>query len=173
MTKDQLENLMKAHQMELYRYVQFLGADPAVAEDIVQETFVVAYYHKNLPDLENLSLRTSWLRSVARNTFYKYCRKEKRVFNMSDNQSLLVDQYWENVNENDGLFLRKEALDSCLEELPEKQSEALTMRYKQRLSREQMAEQMAMSENGIKSLLQRLRKALAKCIKLKLQEDMS
>ena len=166
----ELENLIKAHQKELYRFLQFLGASPEEAEDVLQDTFVAAYFHKNLPDLSNINLRVTWLRSVAKNTYFKHCRKNMKNIRLKKNQLLMVDEYWENANENDALFVKKEALNKCLEDLPDKQSEALKMRYQKRLSRQQMATKLEMSENGIKSLLQRLRQALAKCINLKIQE---
>ena len=171
MRKNELEILMQCHQMELYRYVQFLGADQSLADDIVQEVFISVYYHKNLPDFGDVDQRIAWLRSVAKNLFYKQCRKHKRQVNLTEEILSRLEFYWDHSTKDDALFLKKEALVECLKTLPEKQSIAIQMRYKKRLSRQQMAEELKMSENGIKSFLQRLRQALGKCIKLKLQES--
>ena len=69
MEKIKLEELMNAHQHELYRYVQFLGADPIWSEEVVQDTFVKVFFHKNLPDLTIIDNRASWLRKVAKNIY--------------------------------------------------------------------------------------------------------
>ena len=165
MKKAEIETLIEAHEKELYRYVQFLGADSLKAEDVVQETFVAAYFHKSPPDLEDVSRRTAWLRAIAKNTFFKHCRKNKQDLKLKDEQINSIDNYWAKSTQNDLMFHRKEALNHCLKELPEKQTEALSMRYRKRMSRGDMAEEMNMSENGVKSLLQRVRQALAQCIK--------
>ncbi len=170
MKKQQIEQLIDTHQTELYRYLQFLGADPDGAEDIVQETFTAAYFHKNPPDLGNISRRTAWLRAIARNTFFKRCRKAKKDIRMIEEQIKMIDQSWSEAVENRQIDRQREALADCLKGLPEKQSEALNMRYRKRLSRSMMAKQLEMSENGIKSLLQRIRQSLAKCIKKKMKQ---
>ena len=170
MNKQEIEQLIDAHQAELYRYLQFLGADPAGAEDIVQETFTAAYFHKNPPDLNNAPIRISWLKAIARNTFFKYCRKAKKDIRMINEQIQMIDQSWSCAVENGQIDLLREALADCLKDLPEKQSEALNMRYRKRFSRTLMAEKLEMTENGIKSLLQRVRQALAKCIKNRISQ---
>ena len=58
-----------------------------------------------------------------------------------------------------------EALRVCLEELSEKQRRLVDMRYAEKKSRSEMARLSQMTENGIKSLLRRIRSALGECVK--------
>ena len=170
MKKHELEELISAHQNELHRYVQFLGADPVWSEEVVQDTFVTAYFHKNLPDLSNVNKRISWLRAVAKNIFLQQCRIKKKDSSLISNADNL-DHFWiENVTE-DYLFQKKEALSECLRNLPEKQIKAVNMRYVEKLTRNKMADILNMKENGVKALLRRIRHSLSQCIKLKLEPN--
>ena len=58
-----------------------------------------------------------------------------------------------------------EALRTCLEELSEKQRRLVDMRYAEKKSRSEMARLARMTENGIKSLLRRIRSVLGECVK--------
>ena len=71
------------------------------------------------------------------------------------------------LRDGDG-FDYLEALRRCLRDLPPKQRDALDMRYRDKKSRGEMAQFLGISEDGIKSLLRRLRAALAKCVKKRL-----
>jgi RNA polymerase sigma-70 factor (ECF subfamily) len=61
-----------------------------------------------------------------------------------------------------------EALRGCLEELSSEQRRVINLRYAERKPRSEMAVLCGMTENGIKSLLQRIRRALGDCIRRKL-----
>ena len=70
MDRDELAEIVRAHQAELYRYVRYLGADGASAEDIVQETFLVAF-GKEMQSTSTPGAKSAWLRGVARNLFLR------------------------------------------------------------------------------------------------------
>ena len=54
MDRDELESWILAHQAEIYRYVRYLGAEnSAVAEDLVQDTFLTAFKSESAPDSNN------------------------------------------------------------------------------------------------------------------------
>lgn len=61
-----------------------------------------------------------------------------------------------------------EALRECLDALPEKERSAVDLRYAQEKSRADMAQVLKMTEDGVKSLLQRIRATLAECIRRRL-----
>ena len=61
MRRGELETLIRAHQAELYRYLRYLGADPASAEDLVQDTFLATFQSE--ADLEaGVPAAAAWLR---------------------------------------------------------------------------------------------------------------
>lgn len=165
---------MLAHQAELQRYVRFLGAGPALSEDVVQDAFIAAYNNKRVPDLDNIPGRSSWLRKIARNTFLNYCRKQRKSVVHADSEVMeAAENYWQQNVAHDSGFSHMEALTECLKTLPEKHNDALNKRYKERISRKQMAQDLEMSEDGVKSLLRRIRLSLANCIKLRIADEVA
>lgn len=61
-----LDNLIRALQRDVRRYVAYLSADPQSADDLTQETFLRAL--KSLPGFEGRSSARTWLLSIARRT---------------------------------------------------------------------------------------------------------
>lgn len=166
MTWNDLEGLVRSHQAEIYRYLKYLGADSATAEDVVQETFLAAFRSRASVDLADAKAAVAWVRGIARNTFLHHCRGRRRDPVLVDSQFLeRAEAFWARgfLPPTDG-FDYLDALRECLKTLSEPHREALRLRYQQRCSRAEMARACSMSEDGIKSLLRRIRACLAACI---------
>ncbi|MBM4034477.1 MAG: RNA polymerase sigma factor [Planctomycetes bacterium] len=173
MTRDDLAALVRIHQAEVYRYVRYLGAEAHAAEDLVQETFLAAFRSDAPPEAADVRGAAAWLRGIARNLFLRYCRSRKTSPVKVD--SALVERaegVWasEFLRGGDG-FDYVEALRKCLDALSEKQRHVLDLRYAQKKSRSEMARLLEMSEDGIKSLLRRIRAALAECVRRRLASE--
>lgn len=173
MTHDQLELLIRTHQAMVYRYLRYMGAAADVAEDVGQETFLAAYKSTSVP-LEDAAVEggrcAAWLRGVARNQLLMHFRKMRSNPLASDpvmlEQALQqADEVWaaELLRSGDG-FDYAEALQACLSRLQGTQRKVLDMFYAEEFSRAQIAEALHMSEDGIKSLLRRVRAALRQCV---------
>jgi RNA polymerase sigma-70 factor (ECF subfamily) len=173
MTSETLEKLIEAYQTELFFFVKYLGADAVTAEEVVHDTFIAAYYNKKTPDIVDTKKCISWLRGIARNKFLKNCRnkkKDKLEFNsdiMEQAEAYWATQFDPSYNEGNEYMT---ALNSCLEKIPDKQRLIVNLRYSEQNSRESMAEQLNMTEDGVKSALRRIRSALADCVKASMQE---
>lgn len=61
---------------DVYRYTLSLCRDEALAEEVTQETFFKAL--ENMDRFDGRSKISVWLCSIARNTYFSLCRKEKR-----------------------------------------------------------------------------------------------
>lgn len=173
MDPESLEEMVRAHQAELYRYARYLGAEAAVAEDLVQDTFLTAIRVAMPPETADLRVRAAWLRGVARNLFLRYCRRRRISPVVTDAQVMeQAETVWkeEFLRGGDG-FETLEALRQCLTHLPESQRAAVDMQYAQRRSRAEIAQALGMSEDGIKSLMRRIRAALAECIRRRLAAE--
>ena len=159
-----------AQQAALYRYARYLGADPATAEDLVQDTFLAAFRTAMPPETADERVCAAWLRGVTRNLFFQHCRR-MRSSPVRPGADLLeeAEVVWKSafLRSGDG-FDYIEAVRKCIRQLPEKQRTALDMRYAQRKSRDEMARLLGMTEDGIKSLMRRIRSDLAECIRKRL-----
>jgi len=173
MNRETLETLVKVHQAEIYRYMRYLGAGAALAEDLVQETFLAAFRGAKQPDMADVRGRAAWLRAIARNLFFNACRRRKGLPVPVDSQWLQqAEAVWHSqlLRGGDG-FETVEALRACVEALPPRQREVLDLRYRQGKSRAEMARRCRMTADGIKSLLRRIRTALAECIQRRLVKE--
>lgn len=70
------EEIYKAYFKDVYRYTCSLSADTAVAEEVTQETFVKAL--KAIDRFDGTKDIRAWLFTIAKNTYFSYCRKQKR-----------------------------------------------------------------------------------------------
>lgn len=171
--RHELAALVKAHQAELFRYMRYLGADRAAAEDLVQETFLAAFRSDAVPETDDDRTLARWLRGVARNLFLQHCRRSRRTPVTVDAAALeQAETTWREafLRGGDG-FDTVEALRRCLEGLSADQRRALDLRYAERRSRAEMAALLRMTENGVKSLLRRLRARLAECVERRLRME--
>jgi len=163
--------LVRAHQAELYRYVKYLGADMASAEDLVQETFLAAFTGAAPPCLDDVRRRGAWLRGIARHLLLKQWEKEKRSPVRPDSGALgRGEDVWAATfpRGEDGSAYA-EALRECLEQMPRRSRDMLHGRYVERQSRREMAAAFSMSEDGIKSALRRIRARLSECVRQRLR----
>jgi RNA polymerase sigma-70 factor, ECF subfamily len=164
----ELTAIVRVNQAGIYRYLRYLGADRPTAEDLVQETFLAAF--KSRTAEQDLLSPSAWLRGIARNLFLQHCRRARRSPAVVGGEHLeRAETTWRKVFLRDGDgFDYLEALRGCLQDLPPKQRGALDMRYRDKKSRGEMAQFLGISEDGIKSLLRRLRAALADCVEKRL-----
>lgn len=72
-----LASLYRAHAGFVWRVVRRMGVPEAVAEDVVQEVFLVA--RRRLPDYEGRGAPTSWLYGIARGVTANYRRGQARA----------------------------------------------------------------------------------------------
>jgi len=168
--REDFETLIRAHQAELYRYLRYLGADRTSAEDLVQDVFVAVLRARRVPEMDRAA---AWLRGIARNLFLQWCRRKRSGVVRADSETVeKAESTWRSVflRSGDG-FDYVEALRKCSKQLPEKHRRLLDQRYGRKMSRAEMARAASMSENGVKSLLRRIRAALAECIKRRLRVE--
>ena len=160
--------MVQAHQAEIYRYLRFLGAvERELAEDLVQETFVAAWESRHPPEASDPGRLAAWLRGIARNRFRMYCRRARANPVVADDRTLeRAERVWTTafLREGDGSDYR-EALRRCLDRLDAPARRAVDLRYREALGRAEMAGRLGRSEDGVKSLLRRVRAALAGCVR--------
>lgn len=159
------EDVLRQHVNGVFRFARSLGADRALAEDLTQEAFCIAYRNgkRQLPKAAlgaylRRSVRLLWLEH-AREISRDHERREAAI-----SKQLL--QQWEAAVVDDGSE-QVAAAKACVAQLQGRAAEAIELAYGKGESRERMAELLGMSPNGVKSLLARTRLWLEQCIRRK------
>ena len=147
-----LANLVQEHAALLYRVAFRLTGSAAEAEDLVQQTFLIA--HKHISSLRQDSSAKSWLCKILRNLFLKSLRHPAPLLigDVPDNSS-----EWPAENPIDS-----EQLQLALMELPEEYRLPLVMFYFQDNSYQEIAEQLKVPLGTVMSRLSRAKAQLRK-----------
>ena len=165
---DAFDALLARYQNRLYRYLVRLTANPAVAEDLFQETWlkVITRIHR----YDERRPIEPWLFAVARNLAIDHLRKaspesldepsesgETRIARLGADEPGSLECLLE--QERRGLLERK------LEELPALYREALSLRFEEEMTFEEIAEVLSAPVSTVKSRVQRALSTLRKRMK--------
>lgn len=152
---------LEAATVRLRRYLRFLGCERAAVDDLAQEALLAAVRHDRgeLPPWP-------WLLTTARNALYMHLRKVGRRREEVDVDRL--HRLWIEQAGDDAGEAQRVALRACLEELPARSRQVVSMRYGEELGRAAIAAKVGLGEEGVKSLLARVRKALGGCVQRRL-----
>jgi RNA polymerase sigma-70 factor (ECF subfamily) len=153
-----LETLWRDQGVDLQRFIRVLGASHAEAEDCAQEAFLQAI--KTPPAPGNTA---AWLRTVAKNAYLKSLRKTRKIAPVD---MATIEQDWAAVVGEDSQAT-VDALKQCISLLNDKERRALHLRYTMNASREVMAEDLGLSDGGVKNLLERAKAKLKECVERK------
>lgn len=165
---DAFDALLTRYQSRLYRYLLRLTGNTAVAEDLFQETWLKMITHIHRYD-ERRPFEP-WLYSVARNLAIDHLRKaapesldepsetgEARIAQIGADAPGSLERLLE--EERRGLLERR------LEELPALYREALSLRFEEEMTFEEMAEVLSAPVPTVKSRVQRALSTLRKRMK--------
>jgi RNA polymerase sigma-70 factor (ECF subfamily) len=168
MNEADLTRFYEEHVDGLYAFVFYrVGRDPTLAEDVVQETFTQALAEWERFDAARGSPR-AWLCTLSRNVIRKHVRERPKLAD--------VDSLWERIDRSLAeafeaidaqplpieLMAREETRDlvsMTVANLPDSYRSVLERKYVSGESLAQLAEGLKVSEDAVKSLLARARKA--------------
>lgn len=165
-----LVDLVRTQQAGLWRYLRFLGCESGEAEDLVQDTFLVAFQegfeHRSAAETG------SYLRTVARHRFLMFRRKQsssRAASPLVPSDLDAAEAYWAEVARDDGLDGYLSALRQCLDSaITPRVRRALEMQYAEEASRDTIATALDLSVEGIKTLVRRAKATLRDCIQRRL-----
>ncbi|MEM1354773.1 MAG: sigma-70 family RNA polymerase sigma factor [Planctomycetota bacterium] len=132
------------------------------AEDLTQQVAVAVARDFEKYDPQTPFIR--WALAIARNRVLNYRRAKatsKLVFSPDTLESLAGAMPEQPPAQSE----TRQALDRCLGKLQDRSRHALTLRYEQDLKPREIALSLGMSHTAVTSLLHRVHKALAKCVK--------
>ena len=154
---------VRAHQGAIWRYLRFLGCSRDHAEDLLQEALLAGLEHG--VDQRPAGQARAWLRTTARNLLIDRSRAARRQPERTGLDA--ADAIWQEQEES----RRREALRTCLSTLDGRSRRALDLRYAQNLGWSEIGHSLGMRDQGAKSLLQRIRRALRDCIERRCADE--
>lgn len=156
------ETFVRRHQQALWRYARGLGAEPNLAEDLVQEAFVTALRRAfDGPD----AAAFVFLRTTVRHLWLRRRRDDMR---REELLAAAADRLWQRTGgDADGGARWLDELRACTEQLSGRAREVVERFYEKGESRSAIAQAFSMAETGVKTLLQRTRALLRECIERK------
>ena len=154
-----VRQIVEQHYRSIYGYAYRLSGSVADAEDLTQQTFMIA--HQKLHQVREQDKVVGWLFTIARTCFLK-SRRRKRP-SAASNFELNVDEIPERFS-NDST-IDEERLQLAINELGDEFKVVVTMFYFEELSYKEIAEQLKIPIGTVMSRLARakgrLRHALA------------
>jgi RNA polymerase sigma-70 factor (ECF subfamily) len=156
---DLLDRLIEQYQQRLYRYLLFLTGEPALAEDLFQETWVRVLERGN--QYNGKSKFESWLFAIARNLVIDVSRRKKfrSLDEMADPDS---NQPYEPPDDRAVSALQilvtrenEQAVRLSLLKIPAYYREVLLLRFQEELGLEEIATVLATPISTVKSRLYR------------------
>ncbi|MFQ3251368.1 sigma-70 family RNA polymerase sigma factor [Glaciecola sp.] len=150
------EALVKALHADIFRYAMWLIRDKAIAEDVVQETFLRAW--KSLDSLKDEGAAKSWLITILRRENAR--RFERKQFDLVDIEDVAVAD----PNELGDVALEHRELRRIMANLSEEYREPLMMQVLMGFSGEEIAEQLNLNKNTVMTRLFRARNQIKEAL---------
>lgn len=157
----------------LYTWAFYKTADKAVAEDLVQDTFIVAF--QNFSRFEGKSQAKTWLFSILRNKIADYFRKSSKETPVSlslffnekgDWKPEQKPQKWTEEEEvhllDDHNF--RNILYKCLERLPKQAYFCVYSKYLEEKDSTEICQELGIQSTNYWQIMHRAKLQLRKCI---------
>ncbi|MBA4186617.1 MAG: hypothetical protein C0467_01225 [Planctomycetaceae bacterium] len=160
--------LVRLYESDLWRIAAVMLRGRGATENMVQQAFIDAYAH-----LDQYQLGTdfgAWIRTVARNRL----RKELRTASREERRLAVYREQLaerlraEGLDPHDDADLYIAALRGCREDLPERDSTLIQMRYEKGWSFETIAARQGQTQEAVQRMISRIRVRLRACIEGKL-----
>ncbi len=168
------EELLVRHERPIYSFICNFFRNPALAEDLTQETFLRAFrFLKSFRPEEKFS---TWLFSIAKNLCIDELRRQSKGATVdidAIDPNLLAPEgntdgnpLRDSIRAEEGEILRR-----ILARLPEKYRTSLILFYFNELSYEEISEVMKVSLSNTKILLFRGKKMLLELFRAEVEKD--
>jgi len=154
-----IEQLVREQHADVYRYAYRLCGSHSDAEDLVQQTFLVAY--QKLHQLRDTQKARGWLFSVLRSCFLKTFRR------LAPSTATKLNLDMEDVSDDfspDSSNVDTERLQMALQQLPEEARLVVMMFYFEDASYKEIAEQLELKMGTVMSRLSRAKQRLRRLL---------
>lgn len=160
----------------LYRYALYRVSDRAIAEDLVQETFLAAL--NSVAAFASKSSQQTWLLGILKHKILDHYRHKLNTLNSRIDSAEDIDSSFNEKGEwlkqleewsdlPDNALVRKEfslVLKQCLSHLPDAQRNVFVLREVDGFETEEICKDCNLSSTNLWVLLHRARKKLRDCL---------
>jgi RNA polymerase sigma-70 factor (ECF subfamily) len=153
--KDALTKLIDRYQAPLRYFINRLSANPEMAEDIFQDTWLTVI--SRIHTLKKLDAFSTWLYRIARNKVYQQLRRKKMLSKLDENIAVPNNIEDEVFSPEDAAKIHK-----YLKELQSEHKEVLMLRFLEQMSYKQISEVLYCSLGTVKSRIHYAKLALKK-----------
>lgn len=184
-SKTILENWVNQFSDELFSWALYKTSSKETAEDLVQETFLVAF-HK-IDTFQGKSQPKTWLFSILNNKVIDYyrlsARTTKQNFSISENSGYELSdglfnetENWKDNDINPIWDQEEELLDNpefnnvmqgCMEDLPQKWKFAVTSKYLTDKNADEICQELEITTSNYWQIVHRAKLLLKKCLEMK------
>lgn len=161
--KEAFASVLRPHLPMLFAYSRAICGDYHQAQDVVQETALIAF--RNLNHLFPEADFASWLKAIARRQ--ALAARRKLVKRGPWTEEALEAAYFDPTPE--GVAPERDALVKCLEGLDTRAAQLVRRHYFEGQKLQRLAEAMSLNLNTVKTLLFRARLALQECVRQRLR----
>lgn len=171
---DKRDRVLKAAlecRTKLVAYARSLLGDYTAADDAVQEAMIVVV--KKHGQFEEGTSMLAWCRSIVRIEVLRAKQRGQREKTLAqrvldDAIDAAFDQYQTSGRHDEAEF-RREALQECLERVPDRGKSVLNARFADELSYQQIAETLELTIETVRKTLFRVRKQVRSCLETRLR----
>ncbi|MGZ3900862.1 MAG: RNA polymerase sigma factor [Bacteroidia bacterium] len=159
--KEKYALIMRKYNQRLYRICKGYLKDEAEIEDVMQETYIKAF--QNLVKFENRSKFSSWLTRILINECLQRLRKMKRETLLDNSEEQMKTMNLTDKKSPETESLNKELkglLEINIAQLPEKYRAVFIMREVEKMSIDETAESLEISDSNVKVRLNRAKEML-------------
>jgi len=164
---EQLVRELARLRPNLMAYIVSIVGDDHLGEDLLQDVFVQAYEKRDT--IRDASHLAGWLRVAARHLALNAVRDRRNKPTLDPSVIDVMDRHWsqfDDVEHSDAVG----ALRRCVHELSSYAQELVRLRYAEGLSGQRLADRLGRKVTTIYVALTRAHKALAECVRRRLNE---
>jgi len=158
----------------LLAYVLSIVTDRKLAEDIAQQTLLIAY--RKINSLEDPAAFPAWLRGIARLEALSAIRKQGRELAMEPDAIQQMDEVYRQFEEQlpaESWEQRFHLVQECYEKLPETLQTVCRLHYFEDLKAREIAHALTLNLNAVLKRLERARVAIRDCVQRRLTSEIS
>lgn len=161
--------VIRRYEQPVWRVVAAMLQDFDRSREMLQQVFVNAYVHLDRYELgRDFEV---WIKEIARNCVRQELRQLARRSTRLEAYRLQLEREWSaagTAEREEARYL--EALTTCREQLPERSAQAISMRYEQGRSFDEIAACLSTTRDAAEKLLSRVRSLLRECIESRLSQ---